>query len=43
MTRTFFVPIENDMVIESWMTAPFESCSFEEEIEIEVWMTTAWI
>ena len=38
LTRTFFVPMEADMIIESWMTAPFETNVYEEEMEIESWM-----
>ena len=38
MTSTFFVPMESEMVIESWMCAPFETNEYEEELEIESWM-----
>jgi hypothetical protein len=38
ITRTFFVPVENEMAIESWMTAPFETNYYEEEILLESWM-----
>ncbi len=38
MIRTFFVPMENDMHVESWMTAPFETNVYEEVPEIESWM-----
>ena len=38
MFRTFFVPMENDMHVESWMTAPFETNVYEEVPEIESWM-----
>ncbi len=35
---------EADLIIESWMTKPFEQKEeIEEEIEIEEWMTTIWI
>ena len=40
MIRTFSVPFETDMLVESWMTAPFESNYYEEDVEIEPWMTT---
>lgn len=43
MIRTFFVPMESDMHVESWMTAPYETNVYEEVPEIESWMTTAWI
>ena len=38
MITPFFVAMESDMVIESWMTAPFETNVYEEEPEIESWM-----
>ncbi len=38
------IPVENsieeEMVIESWMTTPFESSIAEQEMVIESWMTT---
>jgi hypothetical protein len=39
---------EADLIIEAWMTRPFESHQkiteeIEEEIEIEAWMSTIWI
>jgi hypothetical protein len=39
-TRTYFVPMESDMDLESWMIAPFESSYHEAEPLIEPWMTT---
>ena len=39
-SRTYFVPLEFDLVIEEWMTLPFESSVYEEELQIESWMLT---
>jgi len=36
--RTYFVPAEFDMGIEAWMTKPFESNVYEEELQLEQWM-----
>ena len=38
ISKTFFVPIEFDMGIEAWMTEPFESNFYEEELQLESWM-----
>ena len=38
--RTYFGPMETDMVVESWMTTPFKSNYYEAEPFIESWMTT---
>jgi hypothetical protein len=38
LTRTYFVPIDYDISVESWMTKTFESNYYEEEIQIESWM-----
>jgi len=38
--RTYYGPMETDMVVESWMTTPFESNYYEAEPSIESWMTT---
>ena len=38
ITRTYFALDENNISIEPWMTAPFESSLNEEEIMIESWM-----
>jgi len=38
VSRTYFVPIEFDMSIEEWMTKPFESSFYEEELGLEAWM-----
>jgi len=40
MTRTFYVPMESEMVLESWMSAPFESCYYELDPVLEAWMTS---
>ncbi len=37
--RTYFGPMETDMVIESWMTTPFESNYYEVDPILELWMT----
>jgi len=39
LSRTYYVPIDFDIVVETWMTKPFESRFYEEEPEIESWMT----
>jgi hypothetical protein len=39
VTRTYFRPLVNDLVLEPWMTEPFESNFFEPEPEVESWMT----
>ena len=38
LTRTYFVPIEYDIVVEPWMTKPFENSYYEEELQVESWM-----
>ena len=38
LSRTYFVPIEYDIPVESWMTRPFESNYYEQEILVESWM-----
>lgn len=38
LSRTYFVPIEYDIPVEPWMTAPFESYYYEPEIPVEPWM-----
>ena len=38
LSRTYFVPIEYDIPVESWMTSPFESTYYEQEILVESWM-----
>jgi hypothetical protein len=38
ITRTYFAGYENNISIEPWMTAPFESSVYEEEPMIESWM-----
>lgn len=37
-SRTYFAPMETDLVVEEWMTTPFESNYFEVEPFIESWM-----
>jgi hypothetical protein len=39
-SKTYFVPLEFDWAIEEWMTLPFESSVYEEELQIESWMLT---
>lgn len=39
VTRTYFSPLVNDLVLEKWMTELFESNYYEAEIMIESWMT----
>jgi len=38
INRTYFVPTDFDMGIEEWMTKPFESNFYEEELLLESWM-----
>ena len=38
ISRTYFVPTDLDMGIEEWMTKPFESNFYEEELLLESWM-----
>lgn len=38
ISRTYFVPTDFDMSIEAWMTLPFESSVYEEEVLLESWM-----
>jgi len=38
LARTFYIPLERDMLLEPWMTSPFESTTFEEDMQIESWM-----
>jgi len=38
--RTYFVSTEFDMAIEAWMTKPFESNFYEEELMLESWMVS---
>ena len=38
--RTYFVPVETAMAVESWMTAPFETNYYEVEPFIESWMVS---
>ena len=35
----YFLPLDNDLEVETWMTSPFETGYFEEDIPIESWMT----
>ena len=37
--RTYFVPVETAMAVESWMVSPFECNYYEMELPIESWMT----
>ncbi|MCK4747147.1 MAG: hypothetical protein KAT15_08935 [Bacteroidales bacterium] len=37
------VVFEEELALESWMTAPFERGIVEEALTIESWMTTPWI
>ena len=39
LSRTFYIPKDFDMEIEEWMTKPFESDYYEEELLLEMWMT----
>ncbi|MCK5066249.1 MAG: hypothetical protein KAR16_02365 [Bacteroidales bacterium] len=38
--RTYFVPLETDLAVESWMTTPFETNYYEVEPFIESWMVS---
>jgi len=38
LSKTFYAPIEFDMPVEEWMTKPFESNYYEDEIKLESWM-----
>jgi hypothetical protein len=38
LRRTYFAPIKFDMPVEEWMTKPFESNYYEDEIQLESWM-----
>ena len=38
LSRTYYVPIEFDMAVESWMTKPFESNYYEMDVQLESWM-----
>jgi hypothetical protein len=40
ISRTYFIPSEVDMGIEEWMTKPFESSIFEEELLLKSWMVS---
>lgn len=40
ISRSYFVPLESSIVVEPWMTTPFESNIYEEYLEIESWMTS---
>jgi hypothetical protein len=40
ISRTYFVPTDFDMGIEAWMTKPFESSFYEEELLLEAWMVS---
>lgn len=40
LARTYFVPIEFDLEVEPWMSLPFESSFYEEEIVLESWMSS---
>jgi len=37
--RAYYTPLEYDPAVEPWMTAPFESALYEEELVVEDWMT----
>jgi len=37
-SRTYFVPVDYDIPVESWMTEPFENTYSEEEMQVELWM-----
>jgi len=39
INRNYFLPLENDLEVEPWMTSPFESSMYEEDLRIESWMT----
>lgn len=36
--RAYYVPANIDLSLEAWMTLPFESSFYEEDIRIESWM-----
>ena len=38
--RTYFVPMETDIAVESWMTSDFNSGLYEDAVQLESWMTT---
>lgn len=38
LKKTYFVSVEFDTGLEDWMTAPFESEYYEEELQLESWM-----
>lgn len=40
ISRTYFVPIDNDLALEPWMSKPFENTYHEAEMQIESWMIT---
>lgn len=40
LSRTFYIPKDFDMDIEAWMTKPFESDFYEEELLLESWMVS---
>jgi len=40
ITRTYFVPTDFNTDIETWMTYPFESSVYEEEVLLESWMVS---
>ena len=37
--RAYYTPLEYDPAVEPWMTEPFESALYEEELVVEDWMT----
>jgi len=38
LSRTYYLPRERDMLLEPWMTSPFENTFLEEDMPIETWM-----
>ena len=38
LSRTYYAPIESDILLEPWMTTPFESSFYEMDLQIESWM-----
>lgn len=38
LSRTYYLPVESDMLLEPWMTSPFENSVSEAELEVESWM-----
>jgi hypothetical protein len=40
LSRTFYIPREFDMGIDAWMTKPFESDFYEDELLLEAWMVS---